>query len=96
MRDWYFIAERPALAPHLAHPEECAALRIVLVTHPLQPLPARERAGTSQLLRHLLSLSLSHTHALSLSHTHTLTFSWAAPRILPPEGRRVSRNARNQ
>jgi len=33
-RDWYFIAEQPALAPHLAHPEGCAALRIVLVTVP--------------------------------------------------------------
>jgi len=31
-RDWYFIAEQPAPAPHLAHPEGCAALRIVLVT----------------------------------------------------------------
>ena len=28
-RDWYFIAEQPAPAPHLAHPEGCAALRIV-------------------------------------------------------------------
>ena len=28
-RDWYFIAEKPAPAPHLAHPEGCAALRIV-------------------------------------------------------------------
>ena len=33
-RNWYFIAERPAPAPHLAHPEGCAALRIVLVTVP--------------------------------------------------------------
>ena len=32
--DWYFIAEQPAPAPHLAQPEECAALRIVLVTVP--------------------------------------------------------------
>ena len=32
-RDWYLIAE-PAPAPHLAHPEGCAALRIVLVTVP--------------------------------------------------------------
>ena len=31
-RDLYFIAEQPAPAPHLAHPEGCAALRIVLVT----------------------------------------------------------------
>ena len=33
-RDWYRIAEQPAPAPHLAHPEGCAALRIVLVTVP--------------------------------------------------------------
>ena len=31
-KDWYGIAEQPALAPHIAHPEGCAALRIVLVT----------------------------------------------------------------
>ena len=29
---WYCIAERPVPALHLAHPERCAALRIVLVT----------------------------------------------------------------
>ena len=28
------IEEEPALAPHLAHPEGCAALHIVLVTVP--------------------------------------------------------------
>ena len=33
-RDWYVFAEQPALAPHLAHPGGCAALRIVLVTVP--------------------------------------------------------------
>ena len=33
-RDWCVIAEQPAPAPHLAHPEGCAALRIVLVTVP--------------------------------------------------------------
>jgi len=33
-RDWYCIADQPAPAPHLAHPERCAALRIVLVTVP--------------------------------------------------------------
>jgi len=33
-RDWYFIAEQPAPAPHLAHAEGYAALRIVLVTVP--------------------------------------------------------------
>ena len=33
-RDWHSIAEKPAPAPHLAHPEGCAALRIVLVTVP--------------------------------------------------------------
>ena len=26
-RDWYLVAEQPAPAPHLAHPEGCAALR---------------------------------------------------------------------
>ena len=31
-RDWYVIAEQPAPAPHLAHPEGCTAPRIVLVT----------------------------------------------------------------
>ena len=33
----YFIAEQPAPAPQLAHPEGCAALRIVLVTVPGTP-----------------------------------------------------------
>ena len=32
--DWYLIAEQPVPAPDLAHPEGCAALRIVLVTVP--------------------------------------------------------------
>ena len=29
LRDWYFIAEQPTPAPHLAHPEGCAAIRVV-------------------------------------------------------------------
>ena len=33
-RDWYLIVEQPAPAPHLTHPEGCAALRIVLITVP--------------------------------------------------------------
>ena len=33
-RDWYFIAKQPAPTPHLAHPEGCAALCIVIVTVP--------------------------------------------------------------
>ena len=33
-RDWYFVDEQPASAPHLAHPEGCAAIRSVLVTVP--------------------------------------------------------------
>ena len=33
-RNWYGVTEQPAPAPHLAHPEECAALRIALVTVP--------------------------------------------------------------
>ena len=32
LRDWYFIAEQPAPAPHLPHLGGCAALGIVLVT----------------------------------------------------------------
>ena len=33
-RDWYLISGQPAPAPHLAHPEVCAALRIVPVNVP--------------------------------------------------------------
>ena len=33
-RDWYLIAKQAAQELHLAHPEGCAALRIVLVTVP--------------------------------------------------------------
>ena len=33
-KDWDFIAEQPAPAPHLAHPEGRAAQRIVLDTVP--------------------------------------------------------------
>ena len=33
-RDWYLIAEHAAPTPQLAHPEGCAALRIMLVTVP--------------------------------------------------------------
>jgi len=44
LRNWYFIAEQSAPAPHLAHAEGCAALRIVLVTVPLtHSLTLRER-----------------------------------------------------
>ena len=39
-RDRFFIAEDPAPAPHLAYPEGCAALRIVLVTVPRVRYPA--------------------------------------------------------
>ena len=30
----FFLAEQPAPAPHLAHPEGCSALHIVLITVP--------------------------------------------------------------
>ena len=33
-RNWCLTAEQPAPAPHLAHPEGCAALLIILVTGP--------------------------------------------------------------
>ena len=43
-RCWHFIAEQPTPAPHLARPEEPAALRMVLITVPrLQGAGARER-----------------------------------------------------
>jgi hypothetical protein len=32
--DWYFIAEQATPAPHLAHPEGCAAPSIVRITVP--------------------------------------------------------------
>ena len=32
--DWFYVTEQPAPAPHLAHPEGCAAPRIVRVTVP--------------------------------------------------------------
>ena len=34
MIDWYFIAEQPAIAPHLARPEARGALHTVLITVP--------------------------------------------------------------
>ena len=66
-RDWYFIAEQPAPAPHLAHPEGCAALRIVLVTVPrvrrscdhLRREGASVLAGGGQMGRPLLLLYYS-------------------------------------
>ena len=44
-RDWYFIAEQPALAPHLAHPEGCAAVRVALVTVPRVCRSCEQSAG---------------------------------------------------
>ena len=39
VRDWYFFTIQPAPPPHIARPEGCAALRVVLVTvaHPWDP-----------------------------------------------------------
>ena len=56
-RDWYFIAEQLAPAPHLAHPEGCTALRIVLVT-----VPRVSRSLTS--IIRMGSISTSHLLAL--------------------------------
>ena len=42
-REWYFIAEQPAPA----HPEECAALRIVLVTVALASISRMDSISTS-------------------------------------------------
>ena len=51
-RDWCFIGKQPASAPHLAHPDGCAALRFVPFTVPHvspphlsgTPLPSQEAA----------------------------------------------------
>jgi len=44
-RDWYLTAEQPAPSPHLAHPEGCAALRIVLDAVPCVRLLPRTISG---------------------------------------------------
>jgi len=36
-RDWYVIAEQPAASTHLAHPQGCASLRIVLESETSNP-----------------------------------------------------------
>ena len=51
--DWYFIAEQPAAAPHLARPEGCAALRIVLPKEELGELMA---VGQESFLTQLLQV----------------------------------------
>jgi hypothetical protein len=59
-RGWYFIAEQPAPAPHLARPEGCAALCIVLVTvpnsHPLT-FPGAVSGRTAAMSRRMSSAS---------------------------------------
>ena len=82
-RDWYFVAEQLMPAPHLAYPEGCAALRLVLFTVPRVSRSLREgaymaaglaslHASCSHMLRgrrhlSLLSLSLSLSLSPSLS-----------------------------
>ena len=61
-RDWYFIAEQPAPAPNLAHPEGCAALRIVLVTVP-------RVSRSCEFFPDELDLHLPHQH-LQLPQSH--------------------------
>ena len=52
-RDWYFIAEQPAPAPQLAHPEECAALRNQKdVQHiVIEPLLMKSLSGPNRWIR---------------------------------------------
>ena len=64
LRDRYFIAEQPAPAPHLAHPEGCAALRIVLVTVPRVSRSCEHSPDGFDL--HLLRRQSSHS-----AHDHT-------------------------
>ena len=56
-RDWYLIAERPTPAPHLACPEGCAALGIVLVAVPRVSRSCEHFPDGFEL--HLLDLSCS-------------------------------------
>ena len=62
MRDWYLIADQPAPAPHLAHPEGCAALRIVLVTVPRVSRSCEHFPDGFDL--HLLHLHMTYTEVL--------------------------------
>ena len=64
---WYFIAEQPARAPHLAHPEGCAALRIVLLTVPCVSRSCEQFPGGFDLHLLLLKQKLRiQTQALNL------------------------------
>ena len=67
-----FIAEQPAPAPHLAHPDGCAATRIVLVTVPrdsrsCEPFPDGFDLHLLHHLRKKASLSLCRAVAGKLS-----------------------------
>ena len=65
-RDWYVIAEQPAPAPHLAHPEGCAALRIELVMVPRVSRSCEHFPDGFDL--HLLQdLKKGHVHNLSIA-----------------------------
>ena len=67
------FAEQPAPAPHLAHPEGCAALRIVLVTVP------HDSRSCPQSLSISLSLSLSLVRARDLSRPRSRSLSLSIP-----------------
>ena len=84
-RDWYVIAQKPAPAPHLAHPEGCAALRIVPVT-----MPRASRSGEhfpDGFDLHLLHSKRDgiHTHTSMTTHRPPAVLFWALkpPAVLP-------------
>ena len=85
-RDWHCNAEQPAPAPHLAHPEGCAALRIVLVTVPCvrghTQVNSRTRLQTStRLQKSTTSTEISH----SLTHIMCILISFR--KSTPPNAR---------
>ena len=79
-RDWYFIAEQPAPAPHLAHLEGCAALRIELVTVPrVSRSCAPHHLHTRRVAPHSPLTFPSQNHTLREAHSHTCRYSLSSP-----------------
>ena len=74
----HFIAEQSALAPHLAHPEECSALRVVLVTVP----HASRSGGHFPDVFHTPTSQSLQCHPPNLKTQH-LKHARLSPRVVP-------------
>ena len=84
-RDWCFITEQPAPAPHLAHPERCADLRIVLVT---VPRVSCHRSLTTEFIEEDSSLCLTRAtsrNMIGVCHSPLSLAPRDAPRRYPRE-----------